>query len=343
MPRASASASAACTADAYADSYAHWGVHEELIRDDVRTRTFRKAILDHAHVFRGKVVLDVGCGTGILSLFCARAGAKAVYAIECSAIAETAADVMRANGMEGVVHVVRGKAEEVQLSVEEVDVIVSEWMGYFLFYESMLDTVVYCRDKWLKPGGLMFTDVASLHVAAMEDAEYREQQLGFWQNVHGFDMSCIRKLALAEPLVDVVQPAQVVTAPCIVRHVDVAKLETGGGKHRVHTGMFEAPFEVVALRNDYVHAFVAHFDVSFTQCHKPVGFSTSPKHAPTHWKQTVFYLEEPITICKGEQLQGLLRCRPNALNPRDLDIELEYRFNGKHMSFERRRQVYHMR
>ena len=43
--------------------------------------------------------------------------------------------------------------EEVQLPVSEVDVIVSEWMGYCLFYESMLDTVIFARDKWLVRGG----------------------------------------------------------------------------------------------------------------------------------------------------------------------------------------------
>ena len=40
----------------------------------------------------------------------------------------------------------------------QVDIIISEWMGYCLFYESMLDTVLYARDKWLKPDGLMFPD-----------------------------------------------------------------------------------------------------------------------------------------------------------------------------------------
>ena len=42
-----------------------------------------------------------------------------------------------------------GKVEEVELPVTHVDVIVSEWMGYCLFYESMLETVLYARDKWL--------------------------------------------------------------------------------------------------------------------------------------------------------------------------------------------------
>lgn len=44
----------------------------------------------------------------------------------------------------------QGKAEEVELP-EKVDVIVSEWMGYMLLYETMLPSVLYVRDKWLKP------------------------------------------------------------------------------------------------------------------------------------------------------------------------------------------------
>ena len=50
-----------------------------------------------------------------------------------------------------VITLVKGKVEEVQLpdGIEKVDIIISEWMGYCLFYESMLNTVIYARDKWL--------------------------------------------------------------------------------------------------------------------------------------------------------------------------------------------------
>lgn len=57
------------------------------------------------------------------------------------------------------------------------DIIVSEWMGYFLLYESMLDTVIMARDKYLKPGGLMFPDEATLYLAAIEDMEYKEEKI----------------------------------------------------------------------------------------------------------------------------------------------------------------------
>ena len=72
---------------------------------------------------------------------------------------------------------VKGKLEEAVLPITEFDIIVSEWMGYFLLYESMLDTVIMARDKYLKPGGLMFPDEATLYLAAIEDMEYKEEKI----------------------------------------------------------------------------------------------------------------------------------------------------------------------
>ena len=69
------------SADYYADSYSHFGIHEEMLKDEVRTRSYMNAIEKNKHLFKDKVVLDVGCGTGILSMFCARAGARMVYAV----------------------------------------------------------------------------------------------------------------------------------------------------------------------------------------------------------------------------------------------------------------------
>lgn len=59
--------------------------------------------------------------------------------------------------------------EEAVLPVDKVDIIISEWMGYFLIYESMLDSVLFARDKYLVEGGLILPDKCTMHVAALED------------------------------------------------------------------------------------------------------------------------------------------------------------------------------
>jgi hypothetical protein len=130
-------------ADYYADSYSHYGIHEEMLKDEIRTRTYMNAILRNGHLFKDKIVLDVGCGTGILSLFAAKAGAAHVYGIDMSAIAEAAQTIVADNGYSDKVTIIRGKMEEVALPVEKVDIIISEWMGEswvesFLFMFSLV-------------------------------------------------------------------------------------------------------------------------------------------------------------------------------------------------------------
>lgn len=72
---------------------------------------------------------------------------------------------------------VKGKLEEIDLPIQQFDIIISEWMGYFLLYESMLDTVLLARDKYLAQGGLIFPDTATIYLAAIEDEEYKEEKI----------------------------------------------------------------------------------------------------------------------------------------------------------------------
>ncbi|KAK2510443.1 hypothetical protein Q9233_017736 [Columba guinea] len=243
--------------DYYFDSYAHFGIHEEMLKDEVRTLTYRNSMFHNRHLFKDKVVLDVGSGTGILCMFAAKAGAKRVI---------------------GVVSIIKGKVEEVELPVDKVDIIISEWMGYCLFYESMLNTVIYARDKWL----------------------YKDYKIHWWENVYGFDMSCIKDVAIKEPLVDVVDPKQLVTNACLIKEVDIYSV-------KVEELTFTAPFCLQVKRNDYVHALVAYFNIEFTRCHKRTGFSTSRR---------------------GLRGRGLKGAEPGG-GGRDLDFTIDLDFKGQ--------------
>lgn len=267
-------------------------------------------------------MLDIGCGTGILSMFAAKAGAAQVYAIECSNIIDYARKIIEANNLSKTITLIKGKVEEVVLPVPKVDIIISEWMGYCLFYESMLDTVLFARDKWLKPDGLLFPDKCTLYITAIEDRQYKDEKINWWDDVYGFDMSSIRKVAITEPLVDVVDPKQLVTSPCLIKEVDlyVAKKEDLD---------FESPFRLTVKRNDFVQALVTYFNVDFSKCHKKIGFSTSPEAQYTHWKQTVFYFDEYLTVKKNEEIYGTFQMKPNQRNNRDLDFTINLNFDGE--------------
>ena len=100
-----------------------------------------------------------------------------------SSIIQKARAIVAHNGMSKYITLLQGKMEEVEMPIEhmndgKVDIIISEWMGYFLLYESMLDTVLYARDRYLAPQGKLFPDKATILMAAIEDGEYKDDKIG---------------------------------------------------------------------------------------------------------------------------------------------------------------------
>ncbi len=138
----------------YFQFYSLLSQQQNMMQDYVRTATYQRAILDNGVDFEGRVVLDVGAGSAILSFFAAHAGASRVYAIEASSMAQHARTLVSSNGLHDVIRVIAGKIEEIDLP-ERVDVIISEPMGYMLLNERMLESFLHAK-KFLKPGGRMF-------------------------------------------------------------------------------------------------------------------------------------------------------------------------------------------
>ena len=138
-----------------------------------------------------------------------------------------------------------------------------------------------------------------------------------WDNVYGFDYSPLKVTALSEPLVDTVEMKAVVTDPTAVATFDLNTVSAADLS-------FGSPFVLDVQRNDFIHAIIAWFDIDFTACHKPIRFSTGPHTKYTHWKQTVFYLNDALTVERGERVRGHLSNKPNEKNKRDLDIALSY-------------------
>ena len=293
------------------------------MKDEVRTESYRDAMLKNRHIFKDKIVLDIGCGSGILSMFAAQAGAKMVIGVEMSSIMDYTRKIVKANGFEDQIVLLHGKMEEVKLPVDKVDIIISEWMGYFLLYESMLDSVLWARDKYLKKDGLVFPDRAVMKICAIEDGDYRKEKIDFWDNVYGFDMKCIKQTALLEPLVDTVENDAVITNQSELYNIDIRTV-------KVEQLAFKKDFKVVFNRDDTCHAIVVHFDTIFDHgLDTKIKFGTGPDNEYTHWKQTVFYLNDIMRVSCGDTLTGTISSKPNAGNPRDLDITIDYEYTCK--------------
>ncbi|KAG2066288.1 S-adenosyl-L-methionine-dependent methyltransferase [Suillus decipiens] len=271
--------------DAYFSNYNQNDIHVAMIRDKVRTSTYASFILTNHILFHDAVVLDVGCGTGILSLFAAKSGAKHVYAVEASKVAEKAEQIVKANGLENVITVIRGKVEEISLpdDVEHVDIIISEWMGYALLYESMLDSVLRARDRFLKPeGGVMAPSQCRIMFGLCEGSEILEEYIDFWSDVYGvccsisscciilkllagFDLSVMGKRVYKEAIIDVIEPGSMANEPYLlkdfhIRDVTASQLD------------FTSQFTLVSTtrKRTKIHAFVLYFDTFFTTTGEPV-------------------------------------------------------------------------
>ncbi|KAF8272591.1 S-adenosyl-L-methionine-dependent methyltransferase [Lactarius quietus] len=345
----------------YFDSYGENDVHAVMIQDRVRTSSYASFIMTSAALFQDAIVLDVGCGTGILSLFAARAGAKRVIAVDASDIALKARRLIEANGYGDVITVIQDKVEHMSLpdDLAHVDVIVSEWMGYALLYESMLDSVLSARDRFLKPGGVMAPSQCRMMLCLSEASGIYKERVGFWNDIYGFDLSVMSEDVFNDAVMDIVGSETVMSEPYMLKDIYLGDVTT----KRLE---FISPFTLVstAARRTKIHALVLYFDTFFEPTGSPIpsdtavhvtrdgselaevwpvgrrhsvhrrqsvkgrqgiiSFSTGPRSAPTHWKHTIFLLREPIIVTEGTIVTGMFHCRKSTTNSRELDVEIHY-------------------
>ncbi|KAI9653968.1 MAG: hypothetical protein M1821_006829 [Bathelium mastoideum] len=330
----------------YFASYALPTMHQTMLQDTIRTDAYRDFIYANKPLFTGRTVLDLGSGTGILSLFCARAGAARVLAVDNASgdMVERARAIVHANSAGNVVNYLRGRVEEVVLPVEGVDVLVSEWMGYGLLYEAMLDAVLWARDRYLRPGGLMVPAACTLRVAPVADPDWVAANVSFWRDVYGFDMQPMMRGVYDEVVVRRVEPAQVVGRSAAFKVLDL-------GKVRKEDLVFVEGFETELDRDvDALDGWVIWFDTFFLTSPETVvsveeraeewgsksdgsnAFTTGPYGKDTHWQSaflTIDHEKRPgQPLKKGQRITGSVEYRRRTDNERALDIIITWNAVG---------------
>ena len=298
----------------YFQGYAHYSIHHEMLSDQVRTETYQAAL--KSSKLAGARVLDIGCGTGILSMFSAQAGASLVVGVDCSEIIYQAMDIIEENNMKPTVQLIKGKLEDIQLPQDQFDIIVSEWMGYFLLYEGMLDTVIKARDKYLAPGGLVLPNRCSLELCAVSDPERYDSYVGkFWSDVYGLKMSCMRLPILEEASVEVIPDSVRVSNTATVLDLDINTCT-------ISDTSFTSSFLLTISRDCELTGICGYFDIFFDLPDLSVMFSTGPHVKPTHWKQTIFFFPEKLPVKENSSLNCSITCKRMKTDARSLKISL---------------------
>lgn len=284
-----------------------------MLADFVRTGTYQKAMFNNSVDFTGKVVLDVGTGTGILAFFALQAGAARVYAVDASDSLLVAEKLAAANGFSDRITLIKGKVEEVTLP-EKVDIIVSEPIGFLLVHERMLESYVTARDRFLKPGGLMMPTTGSIILCPFsDDALYREhcQRAAFWDasNFYGVDLSSVSQQAhteyFSQAIVGYVDPNSLLSHQRTVHTIDFSEVDSTD----LHD--FVVPFSFVVDRTAILHGLAGWFDIQFLGSAETVVLTTAPEAPGTHWYQCRLLLSDPIAVNRRQVVSGQLHFQVN--------------------------------
>jgi SAM-dependent methyltransferase len=283
--------------------YAEIEVHRTMICDRVRTGAFRRAI--DSVVRRGDIVLDVGAGTGILSMFAARAGAARVYAVERTTVAVLAQELAAANGVAEIVQVIQGDVMDVELP-ERVDVIVSEWLGGFGIDEGMLVPVIAARDRWLKPGGVMIPRSVTAWAGLVHD-RYLGETVGFLRdNPYGLSLDGLVEMTVNE-----------IHYSGTFRHLTESDRRSEPGRlwttdaDLVPIERAQAPHEAETLLEvrdpGTANALALWFSADLAS---GTSLSVGPGDPPTHWGMTTAPLRSPVELTPDMVVRARVRTAP---------------------------------
>ncbi|KAJ0234125.1 histone-arginine methyltransferase 1.3 [Hirschfeldia incana] len=320
----------ASSAKMYFHYYGQLLHQQNMLQDYVRTGTYYAAVMENRSDFAGRVVVDVGAGSGILSMFAAQAGAKHVYAVEASEMAEYARKLIAGNpSFADRITVIKGKVEDIELP-EKADVLISEPMGTLLVNERMLESYVIARDRFMSPKGKMFPTVGRIHMAPFSDEflfiEMANKAL-FWQqqNYYGVDLTPLFESAhkgyFSQPVVDAFDP-RLLVAPPMFHTIDFTQMKEEDFYE------IDIPLKFTASMCTRVHGLACWFDVLFDGSTVQRWLTTAPGAPTTHWYQIRCVLAQPIYVMAGQEITGRLHLIAHSAQSYTIDLTLSAKMWG---------------
>ncbi len=253
--------------------------HEMLIKDSLRTASYKKAIENN--VRSTDVVLDIGCGTGILSFFAARKGCKKIYAIDNEDMIDCAEETARRNDLHHNIEFI--KADVLRVAPEEkIDVLIHEQIGTFVWDEGLISKVACVRDNFLKKTGRIIPFKIDLYLAPTSYRSHLDKSMSFWSRKHyGIDFANLRKKLFVENVGAAAFPSRIElhdrgTFLCREKLAHTIDLRKASGVPRKISATFRVK------ENSRLTGMCAYFRVHLDD---DTCFSTGPRKTNTHWGQ----------------------------------------------------------
>ena len=270
--------------DPHHGSYLDVSTHKDMLRDVVRTSGYSDAI--RALVHPGQRVIDFGSGTGVLAIFAARRGAH-VDAIERTRMVEHAREIARRSGCESI-RFHHGDHRSF-VAAGPADVIVSEWMGHAVFYESMLEPLIALRERWLSPEGIMLPSRVVLGCSLVVDETLHEDHGFLEHSPYGIDFGPIADLPLRQSHLVSLDETQV-AASCELGRLDMKTILSTPERLEGRLLVSEATES---------HGLALWFEAELAP---GVTLGTGPHHPPTHWRQVFLPFPQPLTVAPSRPL-----------------------------------------
>ena len=262
--------------------------HASMLEDEPRVRTYREAI--EQTVRPGDVVVDIGTGTGILSLMAVRAGARRVYAIEAGPAADLAEQVLAANDPEGKVVLMRGMSHDLSLP-EPADVLVSEIIWNAGLGEGILATFADARARLLKPDARVIPQRLHMWLAPV-DSPLAHHTVDVWNDgLAGFDYRALRTVAANVPF-----PRYFRTEAPIAEPASAGSVDLTGPLERT---FFSGACEFSASRDGTIHGLAGWFSADLAP---GVVLDNAPPSRGS-WMQAYFPIETPVAVTAGDPVR----------------------------------------
>ena len=269
-------------------SYRDVAMHKVMLQDIVRTEAYEKSISEVVKPCH--TVLDFGCGSAVLSMFAARAGAAKVIAVDRSPFIKNAHNIALANGFKNI-DFYHDDHESLVLE-EKVDVIVSEWMGHCLFYEAMLEPLLALRERYLAKDGHMIPAQVSLHIGLVNDEEILEDLQFLHEKPYGLDFSPIAHVPLQQSDLVALDDYSILQS---VAHMGTLDMASVAITHEPRVFMAT----LIPSEKTTIFALCGWFSALLSQ---GIEFGTGPSDTPTHWDQILFPLPEPFEVDPSQEL-----------------------------------------